>query len=161
MKWFFILFVFLAVLIGHFFYVTQSVNTSNGDSPWASYRLEQPQESRLNRYIGQSEYWLGLSYGLAGAFALFCFMRAIRLRRESLAASAGGLAFGGLLWAGICFLVGCCGSPMLPIYLGLLGPQFLGVTKPLTFALTVISILIGYRLMLKRSKNCECIECQH
>ncbi len=61
MKWFFILFVFLAVLIGHFFYVTQSVNTSNGDSPWASYRLEQPQESRLNRYIGQSEYWLGLS----------------------------------------------------------------------------------------------------
>ena len=78
-------------------------------------------------------------------------IRAIRMRRESLGVSAGGLALSGVLWATVCFLTGCCGSPMLPVYVGLLGPKFLGVTRPLTFALTLISILIGYAWMLKRA----------
>ncbi len=160
MKWLIVTGAFLVILAGHFFYVTRDVASSTTDGPWASVEFDQPKESRLARYTAPGEYWLGFSYGLAGAFAAFAMTRAIRMRRESLAASAGGLAAGGLVWASVCFFVGCCGSPMLPVYLGLLGPKFLGITKPLTFALTVISIAIGYRLMLGRTKKCECRECQ-
>ncbi len=160
MKWAIPTGVFMAILAGHFLYVTRNVSTSSGNGQWATYEFEQPEESRLARYLGPGEYWLGLSYGLAGAFAAFCLGRALRMRRESLAASTGGLALSGLIWAGACFLTGCCGSPMLPIYVGILGPRFLGITKPLTFALTILSMLIGYRLMRRRGASCECEECQ-
>ncbi|NIA21626.1 MAG: hypothetical protein GWP05_06610 [Anaerolineaceae bacterium] len=153
MKWLLVSGVFLAVLAGHFLYVTGSLWPSNKDGTWASYEFERPEESRLSRYIGPGQYWLGFSYGLAGAFTAICLVRMIRMRRESLAASAGGLALGGLLWASLCFLAGCCGSPMLPLYMGLLGPKFLGLTRPLTFALTLLSIVIGYAWMLKRSRK--------
>ena len=153
MKWPLVSCVFLAVLAGHFLYVTHSVSTENEDGPWASYVFERPEESRLSRYIGPGEYWLGFSYGLAGAFAAFCLVQAIRMRRESLAASAGGLALSGVLWATVCFLTGCCGSPMLSVYLGFLGPKFLGVTRPLTFGLMLLSIAVGYAWMFKRARK--------
>ena len=155
MKWLAVSCVFPAVLAGHFLYVTRGVSTSDEDGPWASYEFERPEESRMSRYVDSGEYWLGLSYGLAGAFAAFCLVRAIRMRREFLGASAGGLALGGVLWATACFLTGCCGSPMLPVYLGLLGPKFLGVTRPLTFGLTLLSIVIGYAWMLKRARKAK------
>jgi len=151
-KWLLVSWVFLAVLAGHFLYVTRGLSTSKGNGQWASYELDRPAESRLTRYVRPGEYWLGLSYGLAGSFAAFCLVRAIRIRRQALAASAGPLALGGALWATICFFTGCCGSPMLPVYLGLLGPKFLGVTKPLTFGLTLLSIAAGYAWMLRRSR---------
>lgn len=141
--------VFLAVLLGHFFYVTRVPAATTGE--WASYEFDTPEESRLTRYIEPSEYWLGLSYGLAGAFATFCLFRIMKLRRETLLRSAGGLTLSGVLWGGVCFFTGCCGSPMLPIYLGLLGPKFLSVTKPLTFVITVVSIIVGYAWMVKRA----------
>ena len=75
----------------------------------------------------------------------------MKLRRETLLRSAGGLTLSGVLWGGVCFFTGCCGSPMLPIYLGLLGPKFLSVTKPLTFVITVVSIIVGYAWMVKRA----------
>jgi len=148
--------VFISIFAGHFLYATRDVSISDDsddDVIWATYKFEQPEESRLNRYIGPGEYWLGLAYGLAGAFAAFSFLRAIKMRREALASSAGGIALGGLLWAGVCFFVGCCGSPMLSIYLGLLGPKFLGVTKPLTFGLTLLSIVVGSAWMFRRAEK--------
>ena len=153
MKWLPLSCVFLGIMAAHFLYVTRSVSISDGSGRWASYDFERPEESRLASYIGPGEYWRGFSYGLAGAFAAFCLGRAIKMRRACLAASAGGLALSGLLWVSFCFFVGCCGSPMLPVYLGLLGPKFLGVTKPLTFALTLLSIVIGYAWMLKRARK--------
>ena len=150
--------VFFAVLAGHFLYATRPVAALQRAGAWAAYEFEQPQESRWQRYVGPGEHWLGLSYGLAGAFISFCLVRVIRLRGESLAASAGGVALGGLLWAAGCFFVGCCGSPMLPIYLGLLGPKFLGVTKPLTFTLTLLSITVGYTWMLRRGPKKACLD---
>ena len=141
--------VFIAVLLGHFLYSTRTQPVSAGQ--WATYEFDQPEESRWTRYIEPGEYWLGLSYALAGTFATFCFARIVKMRREALVASAGGVTLGGVLWASVCFLTGCCGSPMLPIYLGLFGPKFLAITKPLTFGLTVLSILVGYMWMLKRA----------
>ena len=143
--------VFVAVLLGHFFYVTRSASSPQDGGPWAVYAFDQPQESRWVRYTSPGEYWLGFSYGLAGAFATWCFARIVRLRREALATNAAGLTLSGVLWAAVCFLTGCCGSPMLPVYLGLFGPKFLSVTKPLTFGITLLSIAVGYAWMLKRA----------
>ncbi|NIA14517.1 MAG: hypothetical protein GWP08_10590 [Nitrospiraceae bacterium] len=153
MRWLFISCVFAAILIGHFFYATRPVSSSSGNGAWASFEFEQPEQSRLMHYFEPGNYWLGLSYGLAGAFVTFALTRAVNMRRQSLGASTGGIALGGLLWVSVCFLTGCCGSPMLPIYLGLLGPKFLGVTKPFTFVLTLLSILIGYTVLLRRARK--------
>lgn len=161
MKPLMVLGVFLIIMAGHFLYVTRDISTSNEKGQWASFALDQPKESRLARYINPGEYWLGLSYGVAGAFAAFSLIQLIRRRRESLATSGRGLLLGSVLWVSVCFFIGCCGSPMLPVYLGLLGPKFLGITKPLTFALTILSLFVGYRWMLRRAKPCECDECQH
>ena len=150
MKWLPLL-VFAAVLLGHFLYVTQEPASAGG--PWADYEFDAPDETRLDRYTASGDYWLGLSYGLSGAFASWCFLYVLKLRRESLAAGAGGLTLAGVLWAGVCFLTGCCGSPMLPVYLGLLGPKFLSVTKPLTFVITLLSITVGLAWMLRRARK--------
>lgn len=152
MKWA-VVAVFAGVLLGHFFYVTRTPTTTKSGGPWASYAFDHPSEPRFARYIDPGEHWLGLSYALAGSFATFCFGRILRMRCQALAESAGGLTLSGLLWASVCFLTGCCGSPMLPIYLGLFGPKFMAVTKPLTFGLTLLSILVGYAWMLKRAEK--------
>lgn len=152
MKWI-IAAVFVVVLLGHFLYATRNPITAKAGGPWASYTFDQPTESRFARYTGPGEHWLGLSYALAGSFATFCFGQILRLRHQALAASAGGLTLSGVLWASVCFLTGCCGSPMLPIYLGLFGPKFMSITKPLTFGLTLLSIVVGYAWMLKRAEK--------
>ena len=153
MKWMITVCVFIAILAGHFLYATRAVSIADADSRWASYKFDRPAASRWDRYAGPGEYWLGMSYGLAGAFATFCLLRVVRMRHKALSASAGGIAIGSLLWAGGCFIVGCCGSPMLPVYLGLLGPKFLTVTKPLTFGLTLLSIAAGSAWMFRRSRK--------
>lgn len=152
MKWAPLL-VFVLVLAGHFLYATRESPATGGKGEWASFEFDESEEPRLSRYVSSGDYWIGGSYGLAGAFGVWCFLGILRMRREALAASASGLTLSGLLWAGVCFLTGCCGSPMLPIYLGLFGPQFMGVTKPLTFGLTLLSIVVGYAWMLKRAQR--------
>lgn len=74
------------ILTGHFLYVTRNVSSSNAGGAWAAYEFEQPRESRLDRYIAPGEYWQGLSYGIAGAFAVFCLVRVNGVRR------AGGIS---------------------------------------------------------------------
>jgi len=143
--------VFLLILTVHFAWTTRPAPAGKPGGPWAAYALDAPAESRLSRYAGTGDYWLGLSYASAGAFACVCLARLIRLRREALASSASGLALSGVLWGAVCFFTGCCGSPMLPIYLGLFGSRFGNVTRPLTFLITALSILGGYAWMLKRA----------
>ncbi|NOX25774.1 MAG: hypothetical protein GXP59_06630 [Deltaproteobacteria bacterium] len=154
MKWLITALIFFVILAGHFIYsVPTATSTTTVNGQWASYRLDLPPRSRLSRYMQAGDYWLGLSYALAGGFAAFCLLRAVRRRRQTIISSTGGIALSGLLWAGVCFFTGCCGSPMLPIYLGLLGPKFIGVTKPLTFAITILSIFIGVIIMFRRPRS--------
>ena len=155
MKLVIIVWVFFAIITAHFFYVTREISTKEKNGKWAAYAFEKSEESRLNRYVAPGEYWLGLSYALAGSFAVFCLLSFIRKQKlAAIEGAAGGIALGGLLWASGCFLIGCCGSPMLPVYIGLLGPKFLGVTKPLTFFVTIASTIIGYRIIIKRNGSC-------
>ncbi len=141
--------VFLAVLVGHFFYVTGGIPQGNQSGGWAEFESLRPTEPRWALYTESGDYWLGLSYALASVFAAWCLARIFNLRREAAAASASGLTLSGVLVAGVCFFTGCCGSPMLPLYLGLFGPNFMSVTKPLTFGITLASIAVGYAWMVR------------
>ena len=71
---------------------------------------------------------------------------------------AGGISLIGVLYFAGCFLLGCCGSPMLIVYLNLFGASFLGFTKPIVLALTVVSITLGYLWMERRAKT-ACVAC--
>ena len=50
-----------------------------------------------------------------------------------------------------CFLVGCCGSPMLGVYLSLFGAAFLPFAKPLAAGLSTLLILGSYWWMRRQS----------
>lgn len=125
---------------------------------WTGYSLEREcaQESRLTGegccapswwagYVGGRSYWLGYSYGLALAFAAV----ALRQYREQRMCAARNLALSGITLSGFlavagCFLVGCCGSPMLAVYVSLFGTAFLPLAKPLVAVLTTVSIGAGW-----------------
>lgn len=106
----------------------------------------------LPRYIESQSYWLGYSYGLSLAFAAV----ALRRYREQRLCSARTLAVGGVTLSGAlavvgCFLLGCCGSPMLPVYLSLFGATFLPLAKPLMAGLTTVMILASAWWLRRRA----------
>ncbi len=106
---------------------------------------------RLRSYVSQQDYMVGLSYALAGAFTLYALLTFIQSRKRG----AGGIVGGSVLMAGIygavCFFTGCCGSPMLVIYIGLFGASALGFAKPLILLVTVVSIALGFLWMRRRA----------
>jgi hypothetical protein len=96
------------------------------------------------RYLDGQDYWLGFSYAAPVAFAAAAWRR---YREERLGAARnlaiGGVTLSAVLSATACFLLGCCGSPMLGVYLSLFGAAFLPFAKPLIAALTAISLGLG------------------
>lgn len=109
--------------------------------------------SWLARYIESQSYWLGLSYGLSLAFAVAAFRR----YRERQLCAARNLAIGGVTLSGVlavagCFLLGCCGSPMLVVYLNLFGAAFLPFAKPLVAGLTATSLAAGWCWMRRQER---------
>ena len=111
----------------------------------------------LRVYLGRHDYLLSLSYALAGAFTVYAFIRFRERRRAGVAGVVGSLTLTGALYVGGCFLLGCCGSPMLAVYLGLFGSSFLGFAKPLVLILTATSIAIGFFWLERKSRAC-CVE---
>ena len=62
----------------------------------------------------------------------------------------------GTLYAAGCFAIGCCGSPMLPIYLSLLGGKIVGIGGPIMFGLTLLSVGIGFMILRRKARRvCE------
>lgn len=119
----------------------------------------------LSGYIKGQDYFLGLSYGLSGAFALYALWIFVDRRRAAAAAgAAGGLTLAGLVSAaccgGGCFAAGCCGSPTLPILASFIGGTFLSFMKPLAFGVTLLSIAFGFWWISRGDKKakapCEC-----
>lgn len=110
-------------------------------------------------YFNQLDFMLGISYALAGAFTIYVFLKFRKSRKKSgIAGVAGGVTLTGISYGGACFLLGCCGSPMLAVYMGLFGSSFLGFTKPLVLILTILSIAIGVFWIEKRTNSCSCAE---
>ena len=108
-------------------------------------------------YFQQQDFMLGISYALAGAFTIYAFFKFQSNRKKTgIAGIIGGLTLMGILYGGACFLIGCCGSPMLAVYLGLIGPSYLGFTKPFILTSTILSLFIGFRWIEKKTKKCSC-----
>ena len=116
--------------------------------------IERP--SAWSRYAERQDYYLGYSYALAGAFTAFAWMLAARQRRRETAGVLGGLTLMGGLWAAGCFLIGCCGSPMLAVYLSLFGASFLGFVKPIVAGLTTLSVVLSGWALVRRARRPCC-----
>ncbi len=133
--------VFLAVICAHYVWTGLFPEQDPAAARWAVVGgAAAPSWSQL--YLQTQGYWLGFSYALSLTFAVYAFRR----YREQRSGAARNLALGGVTFSGFlavagCYLLGCCGSPMLAVYLSLFGAAYLPFAKPLVALVTSISIL--------------------
>ena len=135
--------VFATVLLIHFTWLGMFPEKSEVQDQWIGAPVARV--SWLNRYVETQSYWLGLSYAVSLAFAAV----ALRRYRQGRFCTARNLAVGSVTFSGVlsvvgCYLLGCCGSPMLAVYISLFGAAFVPLAKPLVAVATLISILLGW-----------------
>jgi hypothetical protein len=145
--------VFVIVVLIHFLWFGLFPARPDAQTLWEEVPTEQG-SSWVGRYLEAQSYWLGYSYALPLAFASV----ALRRYREQRMSAARNLAIGGVTLSGFlavaaCFLIGCCGSPMLGVYLSLFGASFLPWAKPLVAGLTTVIIAASYWWMGSRSRK--------
>ena len=107
----------------------------------------------LGAYWRGHDYFIGFSYALGasfGAWRLLVGFLLVKKDSPQVGAAVGGITLVGVLMAGGCFLIGCCGSPMLAVYVTLFGSRALGVGKPLTALVTLVSVDCGYWCLSRR-----------
>jgi len=144
---------FVATLGVHFLWLGLFPDQDPAQSAWAALPPEGP-ASWLPRYIEAGSFWLGYSYALSVAFAAVALRRYLGNRSCGAGRFAvGGLTFTGLLSVAGCYLVGCCGSPMLVVWLNLLGARFLPFAKPLMAGVTTLSILAAWVWMVRSTSR--------
>ena len=147
--------VFVGVAVAHYIWSGLFPEVDPAQARWATLPgVDAP--SWLNRYLKTQSYWLGYSYALSLTFAA----AALRRYREKRYCSAKTLALGGATLTGFlalagCFLVGCCGSPMLVVYLSLFGAWFLPLAKPLVAIITTLSIIGAWWWMKRRQSSAD------
>jgi hypothetical protein len=84
----------------------------------------------------------------------FAFLKFKENRKVALKAAFGSGLLAIFLWF-ICFLFGCCGSPMLVVYLNLIGLSKLKVPKLILLIMTGVFIGIGYLWLIRKTpKGC-------
>lgn len=129
--------VFVAVMLLHF-----GVTVFRLPSPLATME-------KLVLYLRQQSFWLGYSYALAAGFTVYALMLTIERRTRGMVGAVGGASWIGILyatggWVLGCMAVGCCGSPLLVVYLGTFGSRLLGFAQPLVAVITTLSVLGGF-----------------
>ncbi len=134
------------VLVWGIHYVWQGYfpEMNPAQSQWVSFGVP-ARMSWLEQYIKSQNCYLGFSYALSLAFAAI----ALRRYREQRFCCARNLAVGGVTLSGFlavagCYLLGCCGSPMLAVYMSLFGATFLPLGKPIIAAITTIFVSAAY-----------------
>ncbi len=142
---------FLAVMMFHFVWLGVYPERNPAQDRWSA--ISAPQQTWLQRYVEAQSYWLGFSYATSLSFAVVAFRR----YRERRSCATRKVAIGSAVLSGAlpvvgCFLVGCCGSPMLVVYLNLFGAAFLPFAKPLMAGLTLISIILAWWWMSRDGK---------
>lgn len=141
------LLTFLLIFLFHAFYSIWEV--SRASRQWIRFE----KISLVSLYFTQQHFFLGFSYALAGAFFIYAFQKFLQNHKIGVGGIVGGFTLTGVLYVAGCFLLGCCGSPMLAVYLALFGSSFLGFTKPLIAIITIISVICGYFWIDKKSKK--------
>ena len=145
--------VFVAIFVAHALYV--GYGALSASSGWTDDGIIRSAAGYLGleAYWRGQDYFIGFSYGLGAAFATWALSHCVLTGRErSMAAgeAAGSLTLVGVLMAGTCFLIGCCGSPMLAVYVALFGAQAIGIGKPITALVTLGSVSCGYLCLSRR-----------
>jgi hypothetical protein len=149
--------VFGVVFVAHALYV--GARAAAVPAGWTDFGIgaEAAGPLGLGAYWRGQDYFVGFSYALAAAFAAWALGRGIPLRQGK--AAAGGVTLAGALMAGGCFLIGCCGSPMLAVYLSLLGAKALGLGKAFMALVTLLSVSCGYWCLGRRfARTNGCME---
>ena len=136
--------VFIAVWLVHYVWLGFFPEQDPAQSRWVEIAAP-AQASWFRNYVETQSYWLGFSYALSLAFAAV----ALRRYREQRLCASRNLAIGGATFSGGlavvgCYLIGCCGSPMLAVYLSLFGAQFLPLAKPFIALVTTVFIGIAW-----------------
>ena len=148
---------FVGVYAAHAFYLSRIAATPT--KGWANSEIMDSGFPGLGPYFQAQDYYTGFSYALAGAFAAWAIGRFLRSRQAAMAAgAAGSITFVGVLMAAGCFLIGCCGSPMLGVYLGIFGAKALGIGKPLMALVSLVSVGVGYWYLSRRAKKEICLD---
>lgn len=135
---------FFLILFAHFIYTGTAGYRAlrlwayNVNNPWKA-------------YFSRGDYFLGAAYALSVTFTLFVFLNFLEQRQNNKELAAS-VSLTGLLYLFGCYLVGCCGSPLLAVYGSFFGASFLGWTKPAIFALTLISVIAGVVWMERRNR---------
>lgn len=150
MKRVFLLASFIVTLLAHFIYT--GITGASVSNLWA-YNVNNPWKA----YFFRGDYFLGAAYALSVTFTLFVFLNFLE-RRKNKKELAASVSLTGLLYLFGCYLVGCCGSPLLAVYAGFFGASFLGWTKPVIFALTLISVIAGI-VWMERKTGTRCPSC--
>jgi hypothetical protein len=148
---------FVGVYAAHAFYLSRIVATPM--EGWANSEVMDTGFLGLGPYLQGQDYYMGFSYALGAAFAAWAVGRFLRSRQASMAAGAvGSITFVGVLMAAGCFMIGCCGSPILGVYLGIFGAKALGVGKPLMALVSSASVGVGYWYLSWRTKKEICLD---
>jgi hypothetical protein len=149
--------VFLVTFVGHACYLRHLAAAPTAG--WADLDVGTGPRWGFASYVSEQDYYVGFSYALGAAFAAWALIQYLRTRQAVLAVgAAGGVTLVGALLAGGCFLIGCCGSPMLGVYLGLFGAKALGVGKPLMAMVTLLSVGWGYGYFSRKLQRGSCGE---
>lgn len=135
--------VFSLTLIAHLAWVSLFPEVLPKQARWAP--PPRMPSSILTDYLDAGHHWLGLSYAISFTFVACAFRR---YREEQSCVSGkitiAGLSISGFLAMASCFLIGCCGSPMLAVYLNLLGAQFLPLARPFLTLVTALSCIAAW-----------------
>lgn len=147
--------LFIGVFAAHAFYLRhQSSIPAEG---WADVGVSQSGLWGFDYYVQAQDYYMGFSYALGSAFAAWALLKYLAVRQAAMAAgAAGSVTMVGVLMGAGCFMIGCCGSPMLGVYAGIFGAKALGIGKPLMALVTVLSVGGGHWYLSRRLSRAGC-----
>ena len=151
---------FILVIILHALYIRHvSVAPTDSDGFADSGITDNTGFLGLGPYWAAQDYYLGFSYALGVAFAVWATAQFVRTRQAAMVAgAAGSVTLVGILMAAGCFLLGCCGSPMLGVYLALFGAKSLGAGKLIMALVTLLSVGCGYWCLSRRFAQGGCAD---
>lgn len=111
-------------------------------------------------YLAAQDYFLDISYAPGAAFTLWSLMFEFSRSRRKAMGGDGGVSWGNLLftvglasflrWA-VCFLLGCCGSPMLAVYASIFGAKAFGIGKLFVALISALTTGAAYVWLSRRS----------
>jgi hypothetical protein len=129
-------FVFLSVFVAHA--LCSDFWARAAPAGWADLDMSSSAVGPLGllAYWRGQNYFVGFSYALASAFVTWALSRCISSRAKGggAGAAARSITLAGVLMASGCFLIGCCGSPMLAVYLSIFGAKVLGLANSIDHA---------------------------